>query len=179
MNILIAKADADAIADILMRCGLDTNGPGWGPTTIKRLGEFADAAEMGDVQVAMGEVFHCDASSFADPADIAAFKKCKATGKSDVECFAVGDNGIGQFDKITAQEDVAMVAVHGDAMKSKWGSINGAAHKPVIVTANGKTITATVEDRISAPGRIDLNPAAAKQLGLKPPFVVSATWRWA
>ena len=142
----------------------------WGPKSQTALN---DAAARDSAVIA------CDASSFADPADVAAFNKCKATGKTDLQCFAVGDNGIGQFGKITAQEHTPMVAVHGSLMKARWGSIQAAAHRPVVVTVNGKTITATVEDRISAPGRIDLNPAAAKQLGLHPPFVVPCTWQWA
>ena len=123
--------------------------------------------------------FACDASSFADPADLVKFKECKATGKSDLFCFSKGDNGIGQFGKITAQDKIPMIAVHRDAMVQRWGSVNGAAHRPVIVYANGKSVQATVEDRISAQGRIDLNPAAAKLLGLKPPFVVPCKWKWA
>lgn len=122
--------------------------------------------------------FQCTASSFADPADIRAFLRCKATGKSDLACFAVGDNGIGQFGKITAQEHTPMVAVHKSAMIAKWGTVAGAAHKGVIVSANGRVIRATVEDRISAPGRIDLNPACAKLLGLHPPFTVPCSWEW-
>jgi peptidoglycan hydrolase-like protein with peptidoglycan-binding domain len=141
----------------------------WGPKS--------QAALNREIGTASG--FNCDASSFADPADVEAFKRCKATGKTDLQCFAVGDNGIGQFGKITAQDHTPMVAVHSDAMKAKWGSITGAAHRPVRVTVNGKTVDATVEDRISELGRIDLNPAAAKQLGLKPPFVVPCSWNWA
>ncbi len=126
-----------------------------------------------------GDWFSCDASSFADPADVVAFHRCKQTGRTDLQCFAVGDNGIGQFGKITAQDEVPMVAVHKDAMIARWGSIQGAAHRPVRVQVNGNTIEATVEDRISEPGRIDLNPACAKQLNLRPPFVVQCKWKWA
>jgi hypothetical protein len=122
--------------------------------------------------------FRCIASSFADPADIRAFERCKAQGKSDLACFAVGDNGIGQFGKITAQEHTPMIAVHRNAMVAKWGTVAGAAHKAVRVSANGRIIRATVEDRISAPGRIDLNPACAKLLGLNPPFTVPCSWEW-
>lgn len=156
------------ITDIQTILGVEPDGI-WGPKS-----QGALNAEIG-----RGSGFNCLASSFADPADVEAFKKCKATGKTDLQCFKVGDNGIGQFGKITAQEDEAMVAVHGDAMKARWGSITGAAHRPVTVTVNQKTIQATVEDRISAPGRIDLNPAAAKQLGLTPPFLVPCKWNWA
>lgn len=119
------------------------------------------------------------ASSFADLADLAAYQHCKARGMSDHEAFNYGDNGIGQFGKITAQDTVPMVAVNAQCMTARWGSIWGAAHRPVTVTVNGKTISATVEDRISAPGRIDLNPACAKRLGLVPPFLVPCSWAWA
>src|SRR3954467_11309830 len=36
-----------------------------------------------------------EASSFADPADIHAFRQCKAHGGTDLHCFGLGDNGIG------------------------------------------------------------------------------------
>lgn len=126
-----------------------------------------------------GKVFSMKASSYADPADLVAFNKCKAKGKSDNECFKVGDNGIGQFGKITAQEKTSMVAVHKDRMIERWGTVNGAAHRPVEVTINNRTFQATVEDRISAPGRIDLNPACLKLAGLQAPLdPTPCTWKW-
>lgn len=120
-------------------------------------------------------------TSFADPADVVAFNKCKRnTGKSDVYCFGFGDNGIGQFGKITAQDHTAMVAIHGDEMVRQWGSRSGAAHRPVEIKLPGTDliVEATCEDRISAVGKVDLNPAAFKALGLKAPFVVKGQWRW-
>lgn len=120
-------------------------------------------------------------TSFADPADVVAFHKCKReTGKSDVYCFRFGDNGIGQFGKITAQEHTPMVAIHGDEMVRMWGSRNAAAHRPVEIKLPGSDtiVQATCEDRISALGKVDLNPAAFKLLGLKAPFVVPGQWRW-
>jgi hypothetical protein len=148
--------------------GVETDGF-WGP--------ISQAALNNELDTHPG--FSATASSFADPADVVAFKKCKAQGKTDQECFKVGDNGIGQFGKITAQEDTPMVAVHADDMKARWGSIIAAAHRPVTVTVGGKTVDATVEDRIGVKGRIDLNPAAAKALGLTPPFLVPCVWNWA
>ena len=116
------------------------------------------------------------ASSFADPADVAAFKKCKKAGKTDKQCFAVGDNGVGQFGANTAQEHTPMCALHGDDMKALYGSIAKAAHQKVNVTVGSKSVVCAIEDRMSARNRIDLNPAAAKVLGLKPPFLVPVTW---
>lgn len=155
------------IEDIQTILGVKTDGQ-WG------------AKSQAALNKALGksDAFECDASSFADPADVKAFERCKATGKSDLKCFAVGDNGIGQFGQITAQTHTPMIAVHHDDMIARWGSEHGAAHRPVEVTVKGKKVLATVEDRISATGRIDLNPAAAKALGLTPPFVVPCKWRW-
>ncbi len=141
----------------------------WGPNSQAALN--SEAGSQGG--------FASMASSFADPADVVAFKKCKAQGKTDQQCFKVGDNGVGQFGKITAQDHTPMVAVHADDMKARWGSVIAAAHRPVTVTVNAKTVEATVEDRIGVKGRIDLNPAAAKKLGLRPPFLVPCTWNWA
>lgn len=121
----------------------------------------------------------CEASSFADTADLAAFKRCKLTGKSDVKCFAVGDNGVGQFGKVTAQDHTPMVAIHRTFMVKRWGSVLAAAHRPVYLSINGVTISATCEDRISAPGRIDCNPAVLRLLNLKAPLKIAAKWRWA
>ena len=127
-----------------------------------------------------GDGFKAVASSFADPADVTAFNRCKAQGKTDNQCFKVGDNGVGQFGKITAQTHTPMVALHESDMKARWGSVNAAAHRPVTVTVNGKTVQATVEDRLGVAGRIDLNPAAAKkELGLNPPFLEkNCIWNW-
>jgi hypothetical protein len=123
--------------------------------------------------------FLCVASSFADPADLEAFQMCKAEGKSDQACFKIGDNGVGQFGSLTAQTHTPMVAIHKDDMIARWGSVDAAAHRVVLVTIRGKTIRATVEDRLGVRGRIDLNPAAAKQLGLTPPFLEQeCRWRW-
>jgi len=141
----------------------------WGPVSQGALNQ-----ELGG-----SDGFTAIASSFADPADVVAFNKCKAQGKTDQQCFKVGDNGIGQFGKITAQTQTAMVAIHASDMIARWGSVNAAAHRLVTVTINGKTIQASVEDRLGVAGRIDLNPAAAKQLGLNPPFLVkNCTWNW-
>jgi hypothetical protein len=150
----------------------------WGPISQQALNDEQDSG--GGTGGGSGGGFTVTASSFADLADVRAFQRCKAQGKTDQQCFKVGDNGIGQFGKITAQEDTAMVAVHKDDMIARWGSVLAAAHRPVTVTIGGKTIDATVEDRIGVKGRIDLNPAAAKQLGLTPPFLVEGcVWNWA
>lgn len=143
--------------------------------------------EQGNVELAgsknepPGVIHNCKASSFADPEDVMAFNRCKARGFTDLHCFAQGDNGIGQFGARTAQSVAPMVAIHGNDMVAKWGSIQGAAHKKVKVKVGGVEIEALCEDRISAPGRIDLNPAACKVLGLSIPVDPDSTdaeWMW-
>lgn len=154
----------------------------WGPISQEALNKERDGggqAGGGRASGGGGAGFRATASSFADPADVRAFERCKAQGKTDQACFRVGDNGIGQFGKITAQTHTPMVALHKDDMIARWGSVHGAAHRPVTVTINGRTIQATVEDRLGVAGRIDLNPAAARQLGLTPPFLVrNCFWNW-
>jgi hypothetical protein len=148
--------------------GVGTDGH-WGPVSQGALNK----------KLGGGAGFTATASSFADPADVVAFNRCKAQGKSDQQCFKVGDNGIGQFGKITAQNHTPMVALHASDMIARWGSVLAAAHRAVTVTVNGKTVQATVEDRLGVAGRIDLNPATAKALGLTPPFLVkNCVWNW-
>ena len=61
------------------------------------------------------------ASSFADPKDIAAYKKAIAEGKTEAEALKVGDNGIGKWGDNTARDDVPMCA-----FRLKIGLPNGA-----------------------------------------------------
>lgn len=124
------------------------------------------------------------ASSFADPADIAGFRKCKNKGGSDMECFKVGDNGIGLWGDDTTGP-TPMCALPRDIWMKKFGSVPKAKGKKVLVRANGKEVECVLGDtmprlaNIKNGAGIDLNPAAAKALGLKPPFMVQAEWRWA
>jgi len=120
------------------------------------------------------------ASSFADPADVAAFKKCKAQGKSDQECFKVGDNGKGAWGADTTANKPMCALPRED-----WAHLPNPNGTPVLVIANGRTEICTLADTMPAKKNItngaiiDLNPAAAKAFGLKPPFLVQASWRWA
>ena len=120
------------------------------------------------------------ASSFADPADVRAFRRCKAQGKSDQECFKVGDNGIGKWgDDTTA--DVPMVALPPEDWKPLGMKARGAK---VRVAANGREVICELRDTMPARKNIkngagiDMNPAACAALGLKPPVMISATWEW-
>lgn len=170
----IIEASDDQKKEIQTLLGVTSDGE-WGVKSQTALNAIKESKQAGT------DVFKkTKFSSFADPADVVAFKRCKRTGKTDVQCFAVGDNGVGQFGQITAQEDVPMVAIHGDEMVARWGSRAGAAHRIVLIRlpGGGSIIQARCEDRISELGRVDLNPASAKALGLTPPFVVAGEWKW-
>jgi hypothetical protein len=180
LNVEIGKTGKQGnptLAKIQKLLGVEADGF-WGPVSQKAFND--EPIGGGEKSEGGGTSFKATASSFADPADVKAFKTCKATGKTDKACFKVGDNGVGQFGQITAQTHTPMVALHKSDMIARWGSVNAAAHRVVNVTVKGKTIQATVEDRLGVGGRIDLNPAAAKQLGLNPPFLEkNCIWNWA
>ena len=70
------------------------------------------------------------ASSFADPADIAAYKKAIAAGKTEAEALKVGDNGIGKWGDDTTREDVPICALPPEDWEGKWGKGQGCATLP-------------------------------------------------
>lgn len=151
----------------------------FGPKTFAALHEL-DLAEDEPKETGFRKV---RASSFADPADVASFRRCKNRGGSDMECFKVGDNGIGLWGDDTTG-DVPMCALPRDVWMEKWSVMSTAKGKKVVVRANGKEVVCLLGDtmphtkNIRNGAGIDLNPAAAKALGLKPPFMVQAEWRW-
>jgi len=125
------------------------------------------------------------ASSFADLADVAAFKKAIAEGKTEQEAFKVGDNGIGLWGDITARDDVPMCALPPEDWTAKWGVGSNARGKKVAVTFMGKTVVGELRDtmphraKIRNGAGIDLNPGFAKAFGLTPPFLLPGfNWDW-
>lgn len=118
------------------------------------------------------------ASSFADPADVAAFRRCKAQGKSDNECFKVGDNAIGCWGDSTAMGSGPSCALHVSIIKAKWGSKSAGKHKKVRVRYGGKKVDCLLKDICGVVERIDLNPDAVAAIGLEPPILVTVHWDW-
>lgn len=171
------------IADIQTMVGVEPDGK-WGPKSQAALEAVSVFESRGDFS-GSAEGVEVNASSFADPADVAAFRRCKAQGKSDQECFKVGDNGIGFTGLNCADDSVPMCALPPEEWKAQYGSSKNAAGKPVDVTHQGKTVRGILGDTMPAiknitnDARIDLNPGFAKAFGLKPPFMVRVKWRWA
>lgn len=135
--------------------------------------------------VSLNRVNSCKASSFADPADVAAFKRCKAEGFSDQRCFGVGDNGIGAWNNDTSEGSGPQVALPPEFLIAKYGALSQAVHKAIQVTnpANGNKVTAYVGDLMPHIGTepsgagIDCNPDVVAALGQTPPMLIPVTWQ--
>jgi hypothetical protein len=124
------------------------------------------------------------ASSFADPADVAAFRKCLKSGKTQRQCFRVGDNGIGVWGDDTTV-DKPMCALPPEDWLAKWKKSSVARGKKIELSLKGRKVVCELRDtmppraKITNGAGIDLNPGAAKALGLKPPFLQPhVSWRW-
>lgn len=128
-------------------------------------------------------VHHVQASSFADPDDVARFRRCKAQGHSDKYCFNFGDNGIGTprlgdgGHETDTTAPIPMCALPPEI----WEPLGDAARgKAVIVECAGRAVTCALRDTLpQGSDRIDLNEAAWLALGHSPPQLRAATWRWA
>jgi hypothetical protein len=125
----------------------------------------------------------CFASDFASLSDLAAFNKAKKAGMSDKQAFAKGDNGIGCWGDLTAQEHTPMCAVPPEDMKSYFGSKAGAKHQRVHVKLDAvHSVVCVIADIMPARANIkngcgiDLNPAALLKLGLKSPIKTTVEW---
>ncbi len=122
------------------------------------------------------------ASSFADPADVASFNRCKADGGSDEYCFGFGDNGIGKWGDDCTNPNVPMCALPPEDWEPLGPMARGAK---VRVHANNEEIICELRDtmprkqNIKNGATIDLNPAAVAAFGLKPPIMIPAVWSWA
>lgn len=118
------------------------------------------------------------ASSFADPADIAAYVRCRAKGRTKAQCLKVGDNGEGYWGDNTTAPD-PQCALNKTHIVKKWGSMAKGKHKLVDVQIDGQIVTCKLTDTGAPQTRIDLNPGAVAEFGLEPPILVKAKWRWA
>jgi hypothetical protein len=124
------------------------------------------------------------ASDFASLADLAAFRRAKARGLTDKQAFAIGDNGVGCWGDLTAQNHTPMCALPPDDMIEKFGTVAKAAHRRVRVAFRDRAVVCILADRMPwkkniKNGRgIDLNPAAIDALGLRSPVEAEVEWAW-
>jgi hypothetical protein len=168
------KTQIQAIQGIL---GVKQDGA-WGPLSQAAFTELIQGPEE------LPEGVHpVIATSFADPADVAAFRLCKGQGKSDEECFRVGDNGIGYWKDSTVMGSGPAVALPPEDLIETWGSLSAAHRQPVLVKANGHGVIARVLDtmphrrNIRNGAGLDCNPDVWKVLGVNLPVRIRATWQ--
>lgn len=156
-----------------------------GPKTLQALtalsGAQDDAQWPSSAPIAAGWTT-VKATSFADPADVAAFKKCKAQGNSDQTCFAKGDNGVGKWGDDCTEGSGPACALPPE----EWVQFGAAARgKAVEVKYQDKTVTVHLLDtmphyaNIHNGAGIDLNFDACKLLGISIPADAQVKWRWA
>lgn len=163
-----------------------------GPVTTAAFEAFCARAGQERAQSKADAALHEDsdshnvkASSFADPADVRGFRRCKTQGHSDSYCFGFGDNGIGFTGRDCTDESVPYVALPPEDWAPKWGSAGNATGKKVLVSIGNKTVECVIGDtmphraNIHNGAGIDLAPGAQKAFGLTAPFMVEAEWRWA
>ncbi len=146
----------------------------WGPKSQAAL----DAVIHGDT----GAWHEVVATSFADPADVRAFDRCKAAGNSDHYCYGFGDNGKGCWEDSTREGTGPSVALPPE----DWEPFQpNARFKKVQVRYGDKTVVAELKDtmphkaNIKNGAGIDLNPDAWRALGVEPPVKTKVIWRWA
>jgi hypothetical protein len=149
-----------------------------GPHSLAALHALIDASDTSAWPVEESGAAHsAQASSFADPADVQAYKHAIAEGKTELEALAVGDNGIGFWKDDTKEGSGPSCALSPEMMIATWGSEVAAHLKPVRICGNGRTVTALVKDTLPHNSlRIDLNPDCVRALGWEPPLLESVTW---
>lgn len=157
-----------------------------GPRTLAALHALAGAAPESDWPAPVlsappnEEVHSVMASNFADPADVAAYRKAKARGLSDQEAFKVGDNGIGKWGDDTTST-TPMCALPPEDWEHLGAGARGAK---VLVCANKASVVCELRDtmphkkNITNGCALDLNEAACNALGLRIPMTTPATWQW-
>jgi len=125
---------------------------------------------------------HVLASSFADPADVRAFERCKAEGNSDQECFKIGDNGIGAWGDVTKEGSGPSCALPPEVLIQNYGTVDAGHLQCVKVTRGQLSVDCLIKDimphiaNIHNGARIDLNPDAVRALGLEPPILTYVIW---
>ncbi len=157
-----------------------------GPKTLQALNALVQTPDEvlwgAQAQEPASEVHSVKASSFADPADIRSFRRCKANGGTDQECFRVGDNGIGKWGDDCSEDSGPSCALPPE----DWQQFGAAAHrKPVKIIGNGREVVALLKDTMPHKANItngcgiDLNPDTVRALGWEPPLMEHVTWQWA
>lgn len=133
------------------------------------------------------------ASSFADTRDVAAYRRALVSflkagfsqSRAEAKARKVGDPGIGWVDNDVATESVPWVALPYEDWQARYGTKGKAHRAKVAVTIGNQTEICILGDTMPHKAEthtgavIDLAPGAQKIFGLRAPFMVPVTWRWA
>jgi len=125
------------------------------------------------------------ASTFADPADVDAYRTAIAERKTRQEALELGDDGIGCWQDDTTSATDPMCALPPEDWQTKWGLGQAARGAKVSVTYKGQTVVGELRDtmpnraHIANGAGIDLNPGFCAAFGLKPGFLLPGfQWEW-
>jgi hypothetical protein len=124
------------------------------------------------------------ATSFADPADIEAYLKAKAEGKSEQEALNVGDNGIGCWGDNTKQGSGARSSLPAHVIIDRWGYMKNGRGRLIRVFFGNQWIDTILSDegpglKEEAEGHgLDLNFDAWAAFGVSVPAEHSVQWDW-
>jgi len=132
------------------------------------------------------------ASSFADLADVAAYRRALVSflragynqAQAEAKARKVGDPGVGWCDN-DLSNSTPWVALPYEDWQAKYGTKAKAHNAKVAVTIGGKTVICRLGDTmphkqdIHTGAVIDLAPGAQAAFGLRAPFLVPASWEWA
>ena len=121
------------------------------------------------------------ASTFADPADVEAYKRALAEGKTEEEALAIGDNAIGCWDNPTGVGSGPQCALPPE----DWEHLAKPHGTAVLVRIGGKSALAKLGDtmphkaNIKNGAGIDMNPDLCAKLGVSPGGMYRASWQYA
>ncbi len=154
----------------------------FGPLCDQALANLRATGPDEEWPVPSSEIHAVKATSFADPADVKAFRACKAAGGSDQDCFKVGDNGVGKWGDDCTKGNGPICALPPEEWQQFGSHARG---KKVIVTHGDKQVIAELRDtmphyaNIHNGAGIDLNPDACEALDISIPAEARVTWQWA
>lgn len=137
------------------------------------------------------------ASSFADPPDVAAFRRCKADGHDDDYCFGKGDNGVGLWGDDCSRFSGAACALPPEVMEYFFGATEAnlwreARNQTILVKKADDPdepaywVEVAIKDRMphistlekkGRKYRIDLSPDAVLAIGKHWPLEELVIWK--
>ncbi len=159
--------------------GMTANGPAATPSSVDAdsvgtggslTPTTTDPAAFGNAGAPDANGYHLAlGTGFGGNGDLARYNAAKASGATEAQALAVGDNGIGKWGANTAG-NVPLVALAPQIARAYGLDPNQLNGQLVQASYGGKTVTAKVGDVLPDNSKngsaIDLNPAALNQLGV-------------